>query len=81
MHCCFQIPLLLLAVVANANPLQRRGTVPNDQIVGLTEAVPAGTVGDVYEAYQPFLDVVNGCVPFPAVDINGNTKYVSNFIT
>lgn len=71
----FQI-LLVSAAAVNAKALQRRGTVPNDQIVGLTSAVPAGTLGSVYQAYQPYLDVYNGCVPFPAVDSNGNTKYV-----
>jgi hypothetical protein len=69
------VQVLLLSAAVNAKLLQRRGTIPNDQIVGLPEAVPAGTVGSVYEAYQPFLDVYNGCVPFPAVDANGNTKY------
>lgn len=71
------VQLLVAAVAVNASPLSwllRRGTLPNSQVVGLTEAVPAGITGDVYEAYQPFLEVVNGCVPFPAVDINGNTK-------
>lgn len=47
--------------------------------MGFAEAVPSGTVGAVYEAYQPFLKVVNGCVPFPAVDSAGNTGYVSFF--
>ncbi|CAG8961310.1 hypothetical protein HYFRA_00013771 [Hymenoscyphus fraxineus] len=69
--------LLVAASVVNANPLSflfRRGTVPNNQIVGLPESVPSGTLGQVYEAYQPFLDVINGCVPFPAVDASGNTN-------
>jgi len=73
--------LLLLAgaFTVNAEPLSlsklwRRGTLPHDQVKGFAEAVPAGTVGDVYEAYQPYLDVVNGCVPFPAVDADGNTS-------
>lgn len=67
--------LLLVASIVTATPIFKRGTVANDKIVGLPESVPAGILGDVYEAYQPFLDVYNGCVPFPAVDVNGNTKY------
>jgi hypothetical protein len=68
---------LLLAVIAtDATPLQRRGTLPNDQIIGLAEATPDGIVGSVYETYQPFLDVHNGCVPYPAVDANGKNKYI-----
>ena len=67
---------LLAAAVANASPawLWRRGTLPNAQIASLPEAVPSGTLGDLYEAYQPYLNVYNGCVPSPAVDANGNTK-------
>ena len=69
-----QLALLLAAVVVRSSPIQPRAVIPNSQIVGLPEAVPAGIVGDLYEAYQPFLDVYNGCVPSPAVDANGNTK-------
>lgn len=72
------LQLLLSAVTVSGTPLQSRGTVPNDEIVGLAQAVPSGTEGSVYLAYQPYLDVINGCVPFPAVDINGNTKYVES---
>jgi len=54
--------------------LSRRGTVGSDDIVGFEQTVPSGTTGEVYLAYQPHLKVVNGCVPFPAVDADGNTK-------
>lgn len=61
--------------LAIARPsLSRRGTIGSDEIVGFAQTVPSGTVGDVYLAYQPYLDVVNGCVPFPAVDAAGDTK-------
>jgi hypothetical protein len=65
--------------VARASPhaLSRRGTVASDEIVGLPQTVPSGTVGEVYLAYQPDLYVVNGCVPFPGVDAAGNTKLVA----
>ncbi|KAG9246701.1 putative NPP1 domain protein [Calycina marina] len=69
--------LLVAASTVNASPMSsifRRGTVPNSEIVGLPETVQAGIEGQLYEAYQPFLDVYNGCVPFPAVDVNGNTN-------
>lgn len=69
---------LVATVAVNATPflptLQSRGTIGSDDIVGFPQTVPSGTVGDVYLAYQPFLDVVNGCVPFPAVDAAGDTK-------
>lgn len=68
------VQVLAAVAAVNASAIQRRGTVANSQIVGLPESVPAGITGDLYEAYQPYLDVQNGCVPFPAVDANGNTK-------
>ena len=67
---------LLATALVNASPFWRRGTIASDEIVGFPETVPSGTVGEVYEAYQPYLYVVNGCVPFPAVDAEGNTKYL-----
>ncbi|KAK2069864.1 hypothetical protein P8C59_004409 [Phyllachora maydis] len=73
---------LLAAVTATATatalalaaPLAPRGAVGSKDIVGLPQTVPAGPIGDLYLAYQPYLDVVNGCVPFPAVDAAGNTN-------
>lgn len=62
------------AVIASPVQLETRGTVASDEIVGFPETVPTGTVGTVYEAYQPYLYVANGCVPFPAVDAAGDTK-------
>lgn len=66
-----------MAALATASPLGRRGTVGSDAIVGFSQTVPSGTTGDVYLAYQPYLYVANGCVPFPGVDASGNTKWVS----
>ena len=73
---------LLAAASVNATPfsLQSRGTISSDDIVGFAQTVPSGTVGDVYLAYKPYLYVVNGCVPFPAVDAAGDTKYVPSFL-
>jgi len=68
---------LLAATAVNATPLLKsRGVISHNAVAGFPETVPGGTTGDVYEAYQPFLKVVNGCVPFPAVDAAGNTRYV-----
>jgi hypothetical protein len=51
-----------------------RASIDSDAVVGFAQTVPSGTTGEVYLAYQPYLKVVNGCVPFPAVDAEGNTK-------
>ncbi|KAJ7836689.1 putative NPP1 domain protein [Mycena olivaceomarginata] len=66
------IKLGLLAVVA-ASPLSERAVIDSDAVVGFLQTVPASTAGSVYLAYKPHLKVVNGCVPFPAVDAAGNT--------
>lgn len=66
--------LSCLGAITSANPLSRRGTIGSDEIVGFDQTVPSGTTGEVYLAYQPYLYVVNGCVPFPAVDAEGDTK-------
>jgi hypothetical protein len=70
----FQVLVGLLATVtASPLQLQSRAIISHDSVVGFTQAVPSGTVGSVYLAYKPYLYVVNGCVPFPAVDAAGNT--------
>lgn len=82
---------LLAAVAVNAaptkteNPVTRtlhqlfpRTTLAYDDIVGFSQTVPSGTEGDLYTAYQPYLYVVNGCVPFPAVDAEGDIRCVES---
>ena len=64
---------VLLAVSA---PLLPRAVLPHDEIVGFPETVPDTRVGQLYLKYKPHLYVANGCVPFPAVDAEGNTRYV-----
>jgi hypothetical protein len=54
-----------------------RASIDHDAVVGFAQTIPSGTTGEVYLAYRPHLKVVNGCVPFPAVDAEGNTKYVT----
>lgn len=47
--------------------------ISHDAVVGFAQAVPASTAGTLYLKYKPYLKVLNGCVPFPAVDAAGNT--------
>lgn len=54
--------------------LSARGTIASDEIVGFDQTVPDDATGTLYLNYQPYLYVVNGCVPFPAVDAEGDTK-------
>lgn len=69
---------LLLAASSLASPtsLEKRAAIDHDAVVGFPQTVPSGTLGQLYLKYKPYLKVVNGCVPFPAVDAQGNTKYV-----
>lgn len=73
-HLIAGVTALALPVVASPHELSRRGAIAHDELVGFPQTVPSGIVGDVYLHYQPKLKVVNGCVPFPAVDAEGNTK-------
>ncbi|KAF7596123.1 hypothetical protein BBP40_003385 [Aspergillus hancockii] len=70
--------LFLLTTAALAGLAQGamipRASIDHDAVVGFSQTVPSGTTGEVYLAYQPYLKVVNGCVPFPAVDAAGNTN-------
>ncbi|KAI0134645.1 necrosis inducing protein [Xylariales sp. AK1849] len=68
------LELVALTTAVLAGPVQRRGTVGNDEIVGLDETVPDTTAGVLYLKYKPFLYRVNGCDPYPAVDADGNTN-------
>ncbi|MGI4852261.1 MAG: NPP1 family protein [Janthinobacterium lividum] len=60
------------SVTKTTNHLMPRTTLAYDDIVGFSQTVPSGTEGDLYTAYQPYLYVVNGCVPFPAVNAEGD---------
>jgi hypothetical protein len=71
--CATPTPLKASPVARDILP---RTTVASDAIVGFSQTVPSGEEGDIYTAYQPYLDVVNGCVPFPAVNAEGDTKCV-----
>jgi hypothetical protein len=68
--------VLLAASLATGSPVQKRAVIAHDAVVGFAETVPNTTAGKLYLAYKPHLKVVNGCVPFPAVDASGNTGFV-----
>jgi hypothetical protein len=67
------LALAALASTSLAAPLERRALINHDAVVGFPQTVPSGTRGSLYLKYKPFLQVSNGCVPFPAVDSAGNT--------
>lgn len=55
-------------------PKEKRSDIDSDAVVGFATTVADGTEGELMEKWWPYLYVVNGCVPFPAVDAEGNTK-------
>ncbi|CAM1503998.1 Fc.00g015890.m01.CDS01 [Cosmosporella sp. VM-42] len=62
--------LFSLAVLTSA---VSGATINHDAVVGFPQAVPSTAAGTLYLKYKPYLEVFNGCVPFPAVDAAGNT--------
>ncbi|KAH6652907.1 npp1 domain-containing protein [Truncatella angustata] len=56
-----------------AAPLESRAVINHDAVVGFAQAVPSGSLGAALLKFKPYLYIVNGCVPFPAVDSAGNT--------
>lgn len=75
------LPGLLAAylAVSSAAALPARSSVlDHDAVVGFAETVPATAEGTLMLKFKPYLKVFNGCVPFPAVDSEGNTSYVGN---
>ncbi|KAK1958574.1 necrosis inducing protein [Colletotrichum sublineola] len=65
---------LAAAATVMAAPIERRAVIGHDAVVGFPETVPSGIVGSLYLKYKPYLKVVNGCVPFPAVNAAGDTS-------
>ena len=55
----------------------RRADIDVDAVVGFAQTVPDTTEGTLMLKWQPYLYVVDGCVPFPAVDENGDTRWES----
>jgi MinD-like ATPase involved in chromosome partitioning or flagellar assembly len=67
------LSLIAAGVGSNAAALAPRAVIAHDAVVGFAES------GSALELkFKPELKVVNGCVPFPAVDAAGNTRYAIN---
>lgn len=62
-------------VSSAAVPLTPR--LAHDKVVAFPQTVPDSVIGQLYLKYKPWLAVLSGCRPFPAVDKNGNIKYIT----
>lgn len=68
------VTLLAASCGVIAAPLEPRAVIDHDAVVGFAQAVPSGAIGNAYLRFKPYLYVDGGCVPFPAVDADGNTS-------
>ncbi|AMA52554.1 NPP1 family protein [Bacillus inaquosorum] len=55
-------------------PTVDAAVIDHDKIVGFNEVVPTTISQKAAKRFQPYLKVYSGCVPFPAVDAQGNTS-------
>ncbi|MFC0214630.1 NPP1 family protein [Paenibacillus chartarius] len=69
-----RITLIALAASFNLVPAANAAVINHDKIVGFAEVTPTTTTQKAEKLFQPTLKVTNGCVPFPAVDAQGNTS-------
>lgn len=66
--------LLFFTTSVSAFPhLLPRAVINHDAVIGFPQTVPSGLLGTLYLKYKPWLEVYNGCVPFPAVNAAGDT--------
>lgn len=65
---------LALIFTVSATPLAKRKDIEHNAVIGFREMVPRTTEGTLMLKWQPYLYVEDGCVPFPAVDQDGNTR-------
>ncbi|KAI1122781.1 NPP1-domain-containing protein [Nemania abortiva] len=63
------LSLIAAGVGSNAAALDRRAVIAHDAVVGFAQSASALEL-----KFKPWLKVVNGCVPYPAVDAAGNTS-------
>lgn len=59
-----------ISIVSTANA----AVIDHDKVVGFREVTPTTVTQKAAKRFQPYLKVYSGCVPFPAVDAQGNTN-------
>ncbi|MDI3412041.1 NPP1 family protein [Bacillus sonorensis] len=59
---------------ASLVPTANAGVIDHDKVVGFKEVAPSTVSQKAAKRFQPYLKVYSGCVPFPAVDAQGNTS-------
>lgn len=67
---------LLLAGTAHSAAVQVQPRLAHNKVKPFPQSVPDNWLGQMYLKHKPYLAVLSGCLPFPAVDPQGNVKYV-----
>ena len=72
------LSLLAAAACVEASPfsLRPRDVVDHDSIDPFPEMVPDDAVGNTIKRFEPYLNIADGCQSYPAVDADGNTRFV-----
>jgi hypothetical protein len=78
---CSTLILAAISVHVDAAPLglNSRAVIAHNAVVGFPQTVPSTLEGSLMLKYKPWLEVYNGCVPFPAVNAAGDTRYEYGF--
>ncbi|CAM4490675.1 NPP1 family protein [Paenibacillus tarimensis] len=66
--------ILCLLVSVYAVPTANAVVIAHTNVIGFKEVIPVTTAQKAAKLFQPTLKVTTGCVPFPAVDAQGNTS-------
>lgn len=66
--------MLVMSLLVALVPSAYAAVIPHNQVVGFAELTPTTTAQIAAKKFQPTLKVTTGCVPFPAVDAQGNTN-------
>ncbi|KAM4057233.1 necrosis inducing protein (NPP1) domain-containing protein [Hirsutella rhossiliensis] len=68
----FACGLAVAASLASGSAIKPR--LAHDKVQPFPETVPDDLTGKLYKRFKPWLHIIHGCVPFPAVDAQGNTN-------
>ncbi|MDQ0172861.1 NPP1 family protein [Paenibacillus tundrae] len=68
--------MLMVSLLACISIVPTAGAaeINHDQVTGFQEVVPATVTQKAAKKFQPYLKVFHGCVPFPAVNQQGDTS-------
>ncbi|MCY8242199.1 NPP1 family protein [Bacillus haynesii] len=66
--------LFVFSSISIASTANAANVIDHDKVVGFKEVPAVTTTQKAAKRFQPYLKVAHGCVPFPAVDAQGNVS-------